>query len=81
MSEALQLVLRYAFRDLGLHRLEANIQPGNVASVALVQRAGFSLEGYSRRYLKIGGQWRDHERWAIIAEDYKARTNSKKSKL
>jgi [ribosomal protein S5]-alanine N-acetyltransferase len=41
MSEALQLVLRYAFRNLGLHRLEANIQPGNVASVALVQRAGF----------------------------------------
>jgi len=74
MSEALQLMLRYAFRDLGLHRLEANIQPGNVASVALIQRAGFSREGYSRRYLKISGQWRDHERWAIIAEDYKTRT-------
>ena len=72
MTEALQLMLRYAFQDLKLHRLEANIQPGNVASLALVKRAEFVCEGYSRRYLKIGGRWRDHERWAILAEDWKA---------
>ena len=72
MTEALQLMLRYAFEELHLHRLEANIQPGNVASMALVKRAGFVCEGYSRRYLKIGGRWRDHERWAILAEDWKA---------
>jgi len=72
MTEALQLMLRYAFEHLKLHRLEANIQPGNVASLALVKRAGFVCEGYSRRYLKIGGRWRDHERWAILAEDWKA---------
>lgn len=71
MTEALQLLLRYAFKDLRLHRLEANIQPGNVASIALVKRAGFVLEGYSRRYLKICGRWRDHERWAILADDWK----------
>lgn len=71
MSEALQLMLRYAFEELQLHRLEANIQPGNVASLALVKRAGFVREGYSRRYLKIGGRWRDHERWAILADDWK----------
>jgi ribosomal-protein-alanine N-acetyltransferase len=70
MTEALQLMLRYAFEELRLHRLEANIQPGNVASLALVRRAGFAREGYSRRYLKIGGRWRDHERWAILAEDW-----------
>jgi len=73
MREAMQLILRYAFERLKLHRLEANIQPGNSASLALVKRAGFIREGYSRRYLRIGRRWRDHERWAIIAEDWKAR--------
>ena len=71
MTEALQLMLRYAFEELRLHRLEANIQPGNIASLALIKRAGFVREGYSRRYLKIGGRWRDHERWAILAEQWK----------
>jgi len=71
MTEAIQLMLRYVFVDLKLHRLEANIQPGNTASLALVKRAGFVLEGYSRRYLKIRGRWRDHERWAILVDDWR----------
>ena len=71
MSDAVQLMLRHAFVTLKLHRLEANIQPGNTASIALVKKAGFVREGYSRRYLKIGGRWRDHERWAILAEDWR----------
>jgi [ribosomal protein S5]-alanine N-acetyltransferase len=69
MTEGLQLLLRHAFGPLGLHRIEANIQPGNAASIALVRRAGFRLEGVSPRYLKIGGRWRDHERWAISRDD------------
>jgi ribosomal-protein-alanine N-acetyltransferase len=68
MSEALRLVLRHAFGVLGLGRLEANIEPTNRASIRLVRRAGFRQEGFSRRYLKIRGRWRDHERWAITAE-------------
>jgi ribosomal-protein-alanine N-acetyltransferase len=72
MTEAVGLVLRRAFTDLRLHRLEANIQPGNAASLALVQRCGFELEGFSARYLKVGGRWRDHERWAIRAEQWRA---------
>ncbi|HEV7475041.1 MAG TPA: GNAT family protein [Pyrinomonadaceae bacterium] len=71
MTEALRLALSYGFEHLKLHRLEANIQPQNVASIALVKRAGFVREGFSRRYLKVSGQWRDHERWALIAEDWK----------
>ncbi len=73
MAEGLELVLRQAFRDLKLHRLEANIQPDNDRSKQLVERAGFRYEGYSPRYLKIGGRWRDHERWAITREDWLTR--------
>jgi ribosomal-protein-alanine N-acetyltransferase len=76
MTEALDLMLRHAFLKLRLHRIEANIQPENIASIALVKRAGFSLEGYSRRYLKICGKWRDHERWALLTEDWKAKRSS-----
>ena len=67
MREGLSAVVRHAFKSMKLHRLEANIQPGNTASIALVRSCGFSKEGYSPRYLKIGGRWRDHERWAILA--------------
>jgi [ribosomal protein S5]-alanine N-acetyltransferase len=69
MSEALRMLVPYAFSTLGLHRLEANIQPGNTASKSLVRRCGFRYEGLSPRYLKIAGRWRDHERWAMTAED------------
>jgi ribosomal-protein-alanine N-acetyltransferase len=66
MTAGLNTVVRHAFTDLRLHRVEANIQPANSASIALVQRCGFQREGYSPKYLKIGGRWRDHERWARL---------------
>jgi ribosomal-protein-alanine N-acetyltransferase len=75
MREAMQLVLDHAFGSLALHRLEANIQPGNQASVALARGAGFRLEGFSPRYLLIGGRWRDHERFAITADDRAGQTS------
>jgi [ribosomal protein S5]-alanine N-acetyltransferase len=71
MTEAMQLVLREAFVTLKLHRIEANIQPENTASIAVARRNGFELEGFSPRYLKINGRWRDHERWAINAERWR----------
>ena len=67
MREGLQRVVSHAFTELKLHRLEANIQPDNRASIALVKSCGFSKEGYSPRYLKVAGRWKDHERWAILA--------------
>lgn len=71
MSAGLAEVIRIAFGRHRLHRLEANIQPGNAASIALVKRQGFRLEGYSPRYLKIAGRWRDHERWALTREEWR----------
>lgn len=70
MTEALQLALALSFDGLGLHRVEANIRPNNAASIALVERAGFRNEGYSPKYLKIDGDWRDHVRYALLVDEW-----------
>jgi len=73
MSEGLSLVLEQAFGPLALHRIEANVQPGNAASLALITALGFRREGFSPGFLQIDGVWRDHERWAILDEEWKRR--------
>jgi ribosomal-protein-alanine N-acetyltransferase len=72
MIEGMALALDVAFRRLRLHRVEINVQPANARSIALAERLGFAREGYSRRYLKIAGRWRDHLRYAMLAEDWRA---------
>ena len=71
MTEGMALALDTAFGLLALHRVEVNIQPTNARSLALAQRIGFTREGFSRRYVKIGGRWRDHVRFAMLAEDWR----------
>ena len=60
MREALAAVVDYGFQGIGLHRIEANHQPQNLRSAALLRRLGFEIQGYARDYLFVGGAWRDH---------------------
>ena len=59
-------IVNFAFKKLRLHRLEANIQPENKASIALAKTCGFMKEGFSPKFIKKGGKWKDHERWALL---------------
>lgn len=70
VKEGVGLLLRHAFTKMDLHRVEANVQPANEASRGLIESLGFAREGYSPKYLKIGGKWRDHERWALLVEHW-----------
>jgi len=75
MNEALRLLINYAFESMQLHRLEANIQPGNIDSLRLIHNIGFIREGFSRKYLYINNQWRDHARYAVTNEMVMASNN------
>jgi ribosomal-protein-alanine N-acetyltransferase len=71
-SLAVALVCDYAFSEVGLHRVQADIRPENGPSRRLVERLGFSREGLLRRYLDIDGAWRDHLAYALLADDLPA---------
>ncbi len=72
LRSAVSAVVGHGFDSLGLHRLEANIQPSNTRSRELAESLGFRLEGLAVEYLRVGGQWQDHERWALLAHEWKA---------
>jgi len=72
MREGMTLLFRYAFGELRLHRLQANVQPENERSLALLRSTGWREEGYAPRYLKVGGRWRDHVLFATLAEDVRS---------
>jgi ribosomal-protein-alanine N-acetyltransferase len=68
MTQALQMVIDYAFFHLDLHRIEANIQPNNHSSIKLVKKCGFVEEGLAKNYLKINGRWQDHLHFGLTLE-------------
>jgi ribosomal-protein-alanine N-acetyltransferase len=79
MRAGLELVLAEAFGALGLHRVEANVQPNNSRSIRLVRSLGFRREGIARGFLKIGGRWEDHERWSLLADEWRRQRRASKS--
>lgn len=68
-SAAVRALARFAFEELGLHRVEAACQPENEPSARLLQKVGFTPEGRARAYLKIDGAWRDHLLFGLVAGD------------
>ncbi len=66
MRQALRQIVGLCFTELGLHRIEADIQPSNQASARLVRSLGFRCEGLSEGFVQINGEWRDHHRWALV---------------
>jgi ribosomal-protein-alanine N-acetyltransferase len=70
VPESLVVVARFAFEDLGLHRLQVAIIPRNRASRRVVEKLGLRNEGVAVRYLAINGVWEDHIRYAITAEEW-----------
>ena len=74
MTEALRLVTDFCFGQLGLHRIEAACLPHNEASQQLLRRAGFTQDGYARKYLKIRGEWHDHLLFSLLVEDHSSKS-------
>jgi [ribosomal protein S5]-alanine N-acetyltransferase len=71
--EAVVMVMRFAFEELGLHRVQVAIIPRNAASRRVMSKLGIREEGVATRYLEINGVWEDHVRHAITAEEWAAR--------
>jgi len=71
--EAVVAVIRYAFEELDLHRIQISIVPRNTASRRVVEKIGVRAEGVAERYLEINGVWEDHIRFAITSEEWTAR--------
>lgn len=65
-TEAVKLVVNYAFTTLQLHRIEAGVMPHNIGSIRVLEKAGFIQEGISKSNVKINGKWEDHKILALI---------------
>ena len=73
MTQAVDLAVGFAFERGALHRVQAAVMPWNTASIRVVEKVGFRLEGFAKNYLRIDGAWRDHRIYAVTAEDRSAK--------
>ncbi len=73
-TEAVGLAVQFAFTTAGLHRIQGAVMPRNAASVRVLEKNGFRREGFSPRYLRIGGRWEDHFLYAVTSEEWGERT-------
>ena len=73
MPEALVCLIRCAFEDLHLHRVQVSIIPRNTASRRVVEKLDLRDEGVAQRYLEINGTWEDHIRYAMTVEEWEQR--------
>ncbi len=70
MSFAVKKVVDFAFKELKLHRIEANVMPRNIASKKVLEKNNFYEEGLAKKYLLINGKWEDHIHMVILNKDY-----------
>jgi len=68
-TEAVQLISKFSFHDLKLHRLEAGAMPRNLASIRVLEKTGFHKEGIAQKNVKINGKWEDHQMLALLNPD------------
>lgn len=68
-TEALGEGIKYIYKEIGLHRIEANIMPRNTASIKVAEKLGFVFEGESKKYLKINGKWEDHLHYVLLNKE------------
>lgn len=76
MAKGMKLVLKEAFENLGLHRLECAIRPENEASLRFIRKFNFHFEGYAPKYLFLDGAWRDHFKFSLTREQWKGEVSS-----
>lgn len=69
MTSALALAVDFAFDDLELHRLEANVMPRNIGSRRVLEKCGFRRVGFSQKMVMINGVWEDHDMYALVIDD------------
>jgi ribosomal-protein-alanine N-acetyltransferase len=65
-TEAVKLIVDYAFSELKLHRIEAGVMPHNIGSIRVLEKSGFHKEGIAKKNVKINGKWEDHQVLAIV---------------
>ena len=73
VTEAVRLVMEFAFSTLNIHRIEAYVAPQNLGSIRVLEKSGFTREGLLRELLFINGKWVDHYMYAILQREYKNR--------